>query len=156
MTLLPSLWGNGNSICRSRDSALGILWDGRAGVRIQNIHNVYGTHLAFYSASGRVPGALWPKVQQPGSEVITHILILWRFCMSLQRGQTTFTQLGVVLRLQLRIGARWWARGMITKYCYVIFHTITTDQTRDECPESSVIMGIPLKARTLYFTRLFR
>jgi hypothetical protein len=42
------------------------------------------------------------------------------------------------------------------KYCQVIFHTITTDQTRDECLENSVIMDIPLKARTLYFTLIFR
>jgi hypothetical protein len=40
------------------------------------VHNDYGTHLAFYSVSGRVPGARWPEVKQPGSEVITHILIL--------------------------------------------------------------------------------
>lgn len=55
------------------------------------VHNDYGTHLAFYSVSGRVPGARWPEVQHPGSEVITHILILRRLCMSLQRGQDTFT-----------------------------------------------------------------
>lgn len=45
---------------------------------------------------------------------------------------------------------------MITKYCKVIFHTTTTDQTRDECPENSVIVDISLKARTLYFTPVFR
>jgi len=91
MTSLPSLWGNGNSIWKSRDSSLSILWDGRAGFRIQNVHSDYGTHPAFYSVSGRVPGAQWPEVQQPGSEAITHILILRRLCMSSLRGQATFT-----------------------------------------------------------------
>jgi hypothetical protein len=69
-------------------------------------------------------------------------------------------QLGVVLRLQLRNGAlcggRGGGRGMITKCCKVIFHTTTTDQTRDECPESSVTVDISLKARTLYITLVFR
>jgi hypothetical protein len=91
MTPLPSLWGNGNSIWRSRGSALGILWAGRAWVHIQNVDNDYETHLALYSVSGRLPGALWLEVQQPGSEVITRTLILRSLCMSLQRGQTTFT-----------------------------------------------------------------